>query len=106
VASLFAAHQPGGPGLDSARAALAAQRGESVLVVREGWRAAVHAIDAPTSAWTRALLARVPLDQALVRAGSGFDFSAWLARALAQEWLVGAEWLQGPPRTGSTARAA
>ncbi len=88
IASLFAAHQAGGQiGWAEARDAIAARQSEIVLVARRGWRAAVHRIDAPTCAWTRDLLAGVSLGAALARAGPEFDLTAWLARALAQEWL-------------------
>lgn len=64
------------------RAALEAQRGEPVVVARTGWRAQVHAVDAPTLAWTQLLLDGVPLGQALEQAGEDFDFTAWFTGAL------------------------
>ncbi len=64
------------------RAALQARRSEPVLVQRAGWRARVHAVDAPTLTWTQMLLDGAPLATALERAGEGFDFAAWLAWAL------------------------
>ncbi len=87
VATLYAAHHAQGPGFGAARDAIAAGRGEIVLIARRGWRAEVQCIDAPTCAWTRDLLAGAPLGDALARAASEFDFTAWLIRALAQEWL-------------------
>ena len=87
VASLYAAHQADATGFDAARDAIAAQRGEIALVARQGWRAAVHSIDAPTCAWIRDLQAGASLGEALARATSEFDFTAWLTRALAREWL-------------------
>ncbi|MEQ1805339.1 MAG: putative DNA-binding domain-containing protein [Burkholderiaceae bacterium] len=87
VASLYAAHQADAMGFDAARDAIAAGRGEAVVVARRGWRAEVHRIDAPTCAWTRDLLAGLSLGQALTRAAREFDFTAWLSSALAQEWL-------------------
>jgi hypothetical protein len=69
------------------RAALHAQAGEQALVARSGWRAHVHAVDAATMAWTRLLLEGVPLGTALEQCGSGFDFVAWLTRALREGWL-------------------
>jgi hypothetical protein len=69
------------------RAAIAAGRGESVCVFRQGWRAIVQAVDAPTATWLQALLQGVTLAEALDRAGSGFDFAAWLAQALEHGWL-------------------
>lgn len=91
VASIYAAHQADAPDFGAARAALAAQGGESILVARSGWRAVVHSIDASTCRWTRELLAGAALGEALTRAGAGFDFTAWLGRALANEWLQGVD---------------
>ncbi len=62
----------------------------AVLVAREGWRAVVYALDAPTARWTQCLLDGQPLDQALAMAGEEFDFAAWLATALRHGWLKGA----------------
>jgi Putative DNA-binding domain len=87
VATLFAAHQAGGGALTAARDALAAQRGEGVLVARKGWRAAVHSIEPVTGAWLRGILGGVSLAQALEAAAPGFDFTAWLTRALGEGWL-------------------
>lgn len=87
IATVHAAHHLAGAGFDAVRAALAAQHGEQVLVARRRWRARVHAVDAPTVAWTRLLLAGAPLSQALDRAGEGFQFAEWLAQALREGWL-------------------
>jgi hypothetical protein len=89
VASLHGAHQAGANGFDAVRDAIAAQRGEAVLVARRGWRGVVHSIDAGTCAWSRDLLDGASLGTALARAGSGFDFTAWLGRALTEGWLQG-----------------
>ena len=75
------------PDFATVRAALAAQRGEHVLVARAGWRAHVHTVDAPTLAWTALLLAGTPLNAALEQCGEGFDFGAWLATALREGWV-------------------
>jgi hypothetical protein len=84
VATILAAHRDRAPAdLDTARAALAAGRGERVLVVREGWRAIVETLDPPTCAWTRSLLDGADLSAALGAAGEGFDVAGWLATALA-----------------------
>lgn len=64
------------------RAAIAAQRGEAVVVARAGWRAQAHAVDAQTLAWTQSLLDGVPLASALAQASEGFDFTTWLAWVL------------------------
>jgi len=91
IATLHAAHRgPDEPDLAAMRAALDARRGEAVLVVREGWRAAVHALDEPTGAFVETLLEGRPLGTALQRAGERFDFAAWLAGALRGGWLQGA----------------
>ena len=71
------------------REALAAERGEQVLVARRGWRAVVYPLDAATAAWTQDLLDGVNLEDALARAGEGFDFAAWLGVALRESWLKG-----------------
>ena len=75
------------PDFAAVREALAAQRGEYVLVARAGWRAHVHTVDAPTLAWTALLLAGTPLSAALEQCGEGFDFGAWLATALREGWV-------------------
>lgn len=88
VARLYAAHQADAKtSLAEARDAIGAAQGEIVFVARHGWHAAVHVVDAPTCAWTRDLLAGVSLGAALTRAGPQFDFTAWLTRALAHDWL-------------------
>ena len=89
IATIHAAHRDPASTFEVARAALAAGRGEQVLVVRSGWRAAVVAIDAPTAGFTGSLLDGVDLARALDRAGAAFDFTAWLAEALRGGWLQG-----------------
>ncbi len=89
VASIFEAHQGAPPNFEAARDAIEQRRGEAVLVARCGWLAQVHRIDLPTLDWTNHLLAGNRLSQALNRAGPAFDLSAWLARALRDEWLHG-----------------
>lgn len=71
------------------RAALAEGRGQAVIVAREGWRAAVHEVDATTANWMLDLLAGRSLADALERSGEAFDFAAWLQRALMQGWMKG-----------------
>lgn len=94
IATIHDAHRAderaGDSAFETVRVALARQseqRGESVLVARQGWRAVVYRIDASTARWTRSLLAETDLAQALDHAGEGFDFAAWLARALTKSWL-------------------
>ena len=98
VATIHQAHHVGehqsDNAFDAVRAALAQPRelrAEAVLVARKGWRALVHCIDAPTARWTERLLAGANIAEALEHAGDGFDFAAWLARALRESWLKGAE---------------
>jgi hypothetical protein len=88
IATLHAAHQRGDAGdLDTAREALAECRAEAVVVARQGWRARVSEVDAPSFAWMRALHDGLPLSAALNRAGDAFTFDGWLVRALQQVWL-------------------
>lgn len=89
VACIFEAHHGAAPNFDAARDAIEQRRGEVVLVARSGWRARVHRIDLPTLEWTNHLLAGTRLSRALDCAGPAFDLSAWLARALRDEWLHG-----------------
>jgi hypothetical protein len=91
VGTIHAVHRGDGEAdLAPLRAALEARVGESVLVVREGWRAAVHVLDAPGTAFVAALLDGRDLATALSRAGARLDFTAWLATALRAGWLEGA----------------
>lgn len=96
IAAIHHAHQLDGEAAEHAfaevREALAARRGEQVVVARRGWRAVVHAVDAPTAAWTQDLLDGLDLDTALTRAGEGFDFAGWLGTALRESWLNGVAW--------------
>ena len=93
IAAIHHAHQLDGDAAEAAfadvREALAAQRGEQVLVARRGWRAVVHPLDAATAAWTQDLLDGVNLEDALARAGEGFNFAVWLGIALRESWLKG-----------------
>jgi hypothetical protein len=70
-----------------ARKALAAGRGEHVLVWRAGYQACACAVDLATAQWTRALLRGESLAQAL-DACAAFDFERWLAEALRQGWMA------------------
>jgi hypothetical protein len=90
VATLHAAHRGDvEPEAAPLRAAVASGRGESVLVARSGWRALVHALDDADAGVAADLLSGTSLGPALGRAGSGFDFTAWLALALRGGWLLG-----------------
>jgi hypothetical protein len=74
---------------EAVRVALAERRGEQVLVARQGWRAVVHRLDEVQTGWTQSLLDGASLGVALEQAGEGFDFTAWLGRALRELWLKG-----------------
>lgn len=93
IAAIHQAHQLEGDAADAAfarvREALAAQRGEQVVVARKAWRAVVHPLDVQSAAWTQDLLENVDLASALARAGEGFDFAAWLGFALRESLLKG-----------------
>lgn len=73
------------------RQALAGAVAETALVARPQWQATVNAIDEATARFTVALLAAVPLADALDRAGDGFDFERWLRDAIEQQWLQAVE---------------
>lgn len=91
IATIHAAHHRGeAEAFAPVRAALAAGQGEAVCVSREGWRAAVHILSAGELAFMDALSHRASLAAALEGAGEGFDFAAWLPRAIAASWLKGA----------------
>jgi hypothetical protein len=91
IATIHAAHQSHAPeDFAPVRAALAAGQGEAVCVSRAGWRATVHGLSLGEAAYMLALLQGTSLAAALERAGEGFDFGAWLQRAIASSWLKGA----------------
>ena len=91
IVTIHAAHQlaaaASGPAFEALRARLDSAQGECALVARQGWRGVVHRLGAMEAAWTEHLLAGADLDTALTQAGAGFDFAAWLARALREAWL-------------------
>lgn len=90
VASIFEAHQQAGDaGFAAARAAIEARLAERVWVVRRGWRAEVRRVDAAAARWLQALLAGASLASALEAVGPVFDFAAWLAEALREQWMQG-----------------
>ena len=91
IAAIHAAHRSGAPeAFAPVRAALAAGQGEAVCVSRAGWRAAVHRVSAHEVAFMLTLLRGASLAAALEAAGAGFDFGAWLQRAIEAAWLKGA----------------
>ena len=93
IASIHHAHRL--EGLDAERAfealpdAIAAERGEQVLVARKGWRAVAHGLDPISADWTQSLLDGENLAAAIDQAGERFDFAAWLGTALRESWLKG-----------------
>jgi hypothetical protein len=94
IASIHHAHQLRDDEAEDAfaavRAALAGNLGEQVLVSRKGWRAVVHRLDEAEADWTHAVQGGASLGVGLAEAGTGFDFAAWLGRALRESWLKGA----------------
>lgn len=94
LALIHAAHHLDAPqdsdaAFAAVREALQRSQAESVWVVRSGWRTTVHRVDAAALVWTRRALAGDDVGCALAAAGPGFDFSAWLAHAVASRWLKG-----------------
>jgi hypothetical protein len=98
IATLHAAHRTADDddAIERARVALALRQGEAVLVARAGWRAEPCVLDDASWRWCAALAAGASLATALAAAGDGFDFQAWLLRALQQGWLLRAEPISDP----------
>ncbi len=100
IATILAAHRPPTPPTDAdatfeaVARAIAGRRGETVLVVRQGWRAVVRVVDEAESGWLRSLLDGLSLAAALRSAAVGFDFAAWLARAVRDRSISGVVLLQ------------
>lgn len=89
VRSIWQAHRRSDAGrFDTVTRALAECQGEAALVVREGWRVRVDSLDERDADFTAAVLQGQPLSVALTEAGGGFEFQAWLMRAVQQQWLV------------------
>jgi hypothetical protein len=96
IVTIHRAHRSGADAeFAQAADAIAREQAQHALVWRDGWRAQVSAIDAVEAGWIASLLAGESLAAALDRAGSGFDFAAWLARALQQRRLKGIERIAG-----------
>lgn len=93
IVGIHHAHQLSGDAAERAfeavRDAIADSRAESAFVVREGWRAVVHALTPADARWTAALLDGADLASAFERAGAGFDFAAWLQTAIRHTWMKG-----------------
>lgn len=89
VRSIWQAHRrTDGGRFDAVRRAIACRQAETALVLREGWRVRVDRLDERDAAFTAAVLHGQVLEVALTEAGDGFDFQAWLVRAVQQQWLV------------------
>jgi hypothetical protein len=96
IVTIHRAHQSGADAdFALARDAIERESAQHALVWRDGWRAAVTELTEPESAWMAALLAGADLAAALDRAGPGFDFAAWLARAIQRRWLEGVVRVEG-----------
>jgi hypothetical protein len=88
VATIWQAHRSSAPDrFDGVRAALQAGRGEAAWVWRDGWHAAVDAVDELQARFIEHVLAGDSIDAALAAAGDGFSFEQWLRDALARQWL-------------------
>ncbi|MDP3819932.1 MAG: DNA-binding domain-containing protein [Burkholderiales bacterium] len=91
VATIHAAHRVDAAQSEAAfanvRSALDEERGEKILVVRQGWRAQAIVLAHADADWTDSLLAGANLSAALERAGEHFDFAAWLSTAVRGQWL-------------------
>jgi hypothetical protein len=89
VVAIWHAHHGALP-MDEVRAAFDAGRAEHAFVHRDRhYRVQVQALSDADAAFTQALIAGHSLAAALDRAGAGFAFDHWLARALGAGWLVG-----------------
>ena len=93
IATIHAAHRVDDANSEAAfanvRVALDEERGEQVLVVRQGWRVQALLMTQLHADWTDSLLAGANLSAALDRAGENFDFATWLGTALRGQWLKG-----------------
>jgi len=93
VVSLWHAHHGGDRAAARQRAAhaLSHGEGETALVWRPQWKARLREVAADEQRWLQACLAGAALSDALDQAGPGFDFEAWLIRALPDGLLLGVE---------------
>jgi len=91
IVTIHRAHRSGADAdFALARDAIEGECAQHALVWRDGWRATVTELAAPEASWTASLLAGANLASALDSAGAGFDFAAWLTRAIQHRWLTGA----------------
>jgi Putative DNA-binding domain len=98
IVAIWRAHQADSAGADrfaAVRAAFAAGRGDAAWVRREGLAVCVDALDDAMTRFTRALLARRSLAEALDLSGAAFAFDQWLAQALAGRWIATID-IEGP----------
>lgn len=92
VASIWQAHRSVAEDrFSTVREAFAAGRGESALVWRDGFKAAVLALNVTDARFMQALLDGHPLAAALERTGTDFAFDRWLLQALQCDWLRSVE---------------
>lgn len=100
IVILHAAHRAdaasGEDRIAAARAALDRGEAQTAIVWRTGWRAQVAAIDPPLARFTASLATVPTLAGALDAAGEGFDFEAWLLRALRDGWLAAVRVVDAP----------
>jgi Putative DNA-binding domain len=92
IVTVFDAHAEAvkAEALDAMRRALDAGEAQAALITRPAWRAKVLAVDRPTARFIAVLLAQGDLGSALAQAvPEGFDFAAWLPRAVQLGWLKG-----------------
>ena len=89
VASLITAHTEGQPGMDGVGQHLRSRVGETALVWRQGFRPCVALCPPHATGVLQALLAAEALPDALARAGTDFDFSAWLTQAVHSDLVIG-----------------
>jgi hypothetical protein len=98
IVSIWRAHRRSGDDrFASVRAAFANGRAECAWVWRDGWRAAVSALDAPDARFVGALQRGESLAAALECAGAAFAFEAWLREAVTQRWLAAVRFLPDAP---------
>lgn len=108
LVAIWLAHQPLPDGLPptdrfaEVRAAMAAQRGETALVWRQGWRVRVAPMGTAYTVFTQALLAGQVLSAALDSAPD-LDFAGWLGEALQQGWLAEVRVIPPVPAEGDPA---
>lgn len=92
IVTVFEAHAESvtSEAIEAMRRALGTGEAEIALVTRPAWRAEVLAVDRPTARFMAVLLAQGDLGSALDQAvPEGFDFAAWLSRAVQGGWLKG-----------------